>query len=115
MCSQSSKSACSLAVRSPGSGLGPVGEQGAIEPLDLATGRRSVGLGEGVCCVPERGVEVATSVAAAVVGEHTCDGDVMRGEERFGSLPERGGGCAVFVAEHFAVLEAVVAVDRSVH
>src|SRR3954465_9296765 len=37
------------------------------------------------------------------------------GEEGFGSLPERGGGCAVFVAEHFAVLEAVVAVDRSVH
>jgi len=68
-------------------------------------------VGDGV----ERGGEVAAAVAAAVVGQYPVDVDVVGGEERGGSGPERGCGGALFVVEDLAVGQAAVGVDRGVH
>ena len=48
-----------LAVGVPGSGVGPFGEQGAVEAFDFAVGLGPVGAGEGVSDGVEGGGETA--------------------------------------------------------
>src|SRR5690242_14870422 len=65
-----------LGLAGIGAGVGPLLEQGAVEPLDLAVGLRPIGPRPLVRdLVAEGGGEQLGAVGRAIVGEHPLDGD----------------------------------------
>src|SRR5262245_11189392 len=99
----------------PGPGIGPLGEEGAVEPLYLPVGLGPVLADVGMLDLAERLVERVALVAGAVVGQHSFHVDSKVSEEGGGSRPEAGGGRALFVGEDFAVGHSAVRIDGRVH
>ena len=93
--------------------VGPLGDQGPVEPLDLAVGLGRVGPGVLVrdAGVLECLVEGFGPVAGAVVGQDPLDGDALAGEPGLGPGPEPGGGVLALIAEDLDVGQAGVVVD----
>ncbi len=77
-----------------GPDVGPLFEQGAVEPLDLAVGLWPVGPAVLVedAVLGEDLVEEPTSVGEVVVGEHPFDDHASGSKPRLGSAPERRRG-----------------------
>jgi hypothetical protein len=74
--------------------VGPLLEERAVEPLDLAVGLGPVGPDALVADAIERGCEVLAGVVLGVVGQDSVDGvDSMGGEPGLGPLEEPGAGC----------------------
>ena len=82
--------------------------------FDLALGLGPVGVGEFEDGVAESFGEQHRPVADAVVGEDTFDDNAVRGVERVGSLPQRGGGGTLLVVQALGVVQSGVVIDRGV-
>ena len=99
--------------------VGPLGGQGAVEPLHLAVLPRAVRADELVLGADgfNRCFDVgALAVAEMVVGDHPLDrGDAMAGEEGRGAGDETGAGGALLVGQDLAVGQAGVVIDHGVH
>ena len=82
--------------------IGPLLQQGAVEPLDLAVGLRPIGSGALVAhtSVGQRHPEQPAAVADAVVGQHPSDGHAVQREPAVGAAPEPGAGRGPIVTRH---------------
>jgi hypothetical protein len=105
-----------LVVGAVGAPIGPLLEQGAVEPLHLAVRLRPVRPSSPVPhvevsqCRPEQ----PAAVADPVVGEHAVDGDAVQGEPAVGTAPEPGAGLSPLVAQHLHIGQAGVVIDGGV-
>src|SRR3954447_10639230 len=96
--------------------VGPLDEQGAVEPLDLAVGLGPVGPGPLVpdaVCGAGRG-PLSGPVAGPVVGQDPLDGDAVSGEPGDGSGAESRGGVGLLVGQHLGVDQPGVVVECGV-
>jgi LuxR family maltose regulon positive regulatory protein len=94
--------------------IGPLLQQGAVEPLHLPVGLRPIRPGPLVAYagVGQRGPEQPAAVADPVVGEHALGGDAMLGEPAVGAPPEPSAALSPLVAQEFHIGQAGVVVDR---
>jgi hypothetical protein len=103
-----------FAVGSVGAHIGPFGQQGAVEALDLAVGLGPVGAGEALdrSEVGDDLLELAAvAVGEGVVGQHPLDGDAMAGEEHPGPAEEPRAAVAALISQDFGIGQARVVVD----
>jgi hypothetical protein len=99
-----------------GAGVGPLGQQGPVEPLDLAVGGWPVGPGP-LVGHPLGGQQLPPGVAAvagAVVGQDPLDGDPAFGEPGTRPGPEPAGGPGLLIRVDLGVGQPGVVVDRGV-
>ena len=97
--------------------VGPLLEQGPVEPFDLPIGLGAAGQNPHVLHTePCEGVTEGdgTGVGESVVGHHGLDGDAVVGEERVRPQVEGGTLVARLVREDLRVGEAGVVVDDGV-
>jgi transposase-like protein len=80
--------------------IGPLLQQGPVEPLHLPIGLRPIGTRPLVAYagVGQRGPEQSAAVADPVVGQHPGDGDAVQGEPAVGPPPEAGAALGSLVA-----------------
>jgi len=98
-------------VRAIRSDVGPLFEQGSVEPFDLAVGLWSIWPGELVHDVAKGVVEDLGAVAPTVVGQNSFDDDAVQAGPGLGPFPERCCGFLLLVGEGFGIGHPAVAVD----
>lgn len=107
-----------LGVAGPGLGVGPVGEQGAVEAFGFAVGPGATGLDVAALDLQrgaDRGPVVAAPVDLGVVGQDAADGDTVLGVEPAGGAVQEGGaGRGALVGVDLGVDDAAVVVDGDV-
>ena len=106
----------SLGLRGVAAGVGPTVSQGAVEPLDLPIGLRTIRTGP---LVPDTELGAGVSpqvrpIIPAVVLEDPLDGDASLVEPLDSSYQDRGRGECGFVVVDLGVGDAGVVVDDGV-
>jgi hypothetical protein len=85
--------------------VGPLLQQGPVEPLHLPVRLRPIGPGVLMAhaSVSQRRPEQPAAVADPVVGEHAVDADAVQGEPAVGAAPEPSAGLGPLVRVHLHV------------